>query len=239
MKGCNEHMGLDFFSIAYGMTETSPLSFQVRQDAPYEKRIKTVGTVHPYIEAKIADSETGQTVPIGEEGEIMVRGYSVMLKYWNDAAKTSETIDEKGWVHTGDIGIIDEEGYCEIVGRVKDLIIRGGENIMPKEIENYLMTHPDILDVQVIGVYDEYLGEEVMASIVLEDPNKIISRTDIYEFMHGNIAHFKIPKYIRIVEEYPLTVTGKVKKNVMRDEVNKILKEVNSDLWEVDHNIYC
>lgn len=238
MKACNNYMGLNFFSIAYGMTETSPISFQVRTTAPYEKKIKSVGTIHPFVEAKVADPTTGKAVPIHDEGEILVRGYSVMLKYWNDPEKTRETIDEKGWVHTGDLGKMDEEGYLEIVGRVKDMIIRGGENVFPKEIENLLLSHPDIHDAQVIGVDDEYYGEEIMAQIVLEDDDKLITRTDIYEFLHGRIAHYKIPRYIRIVKEYPLTVTGKVKKNVMRAEANKILKEVNPDLWEVDHNIY-
>jgi fatty-acyl-CoA synthase len=162
-----------------------------------------------------------------------------MNKYWNDPEKTAEVKDATGWCHTGDLGIIDDEDYLEIVGRVKDMIIRGGENIFPKEIENHLLTHPDILDAQVIGAVDSKLGEEIMACIKLNDPNKPVNHTDIYEFCHGQIAHFKIPKYVQIVDEYPLTVTGKVKKNEMRDEVNKIITEVNSDLWEVDHNIYC
>ena len=161
-----------------------------------------------------------------------------MDKYWNDPLKTEESIDSKGWVITGDLGIIDEEGYLEIVGRVKDVIIRGGENIFPKEIENALLTHPNVQDVQVIGVDDSITGEEVMACIILEDPDQILSRTDVYEYLHGHLAYFKIPTYVKIVEEFPLTATGKVKKNVMRDEANKILKEVHSDNWEYDHNIF-
>lgn len=162
MRNCNDIMGIDFLSIAYGMTETSPISFQVRKEAPFEKRITTVGKVHPHVECKIVD-EQGKVVPRGAKGEICTRGYLVMLKYWNAPEKTAETIDEKGWVHTGDQGVMDEEGYLEIVGRVKDMIIRGGENIFPKEIENEILTHPDVLDCQVIGVEDEYMGEEIMA----------------------------------------------------------------------------
>ena len=161
-----------------------------------------------------------------------------MTKYWNDPAETAACIDNKGWAHTGDQGILDEDGYLEIVGRVKDMIIRGGENIYPKEIENYLLTHSAISDAQVIAVKDEKFGEEIMACIVLKDPNDYLSRTDIYEFMHGEMAHYKIPKYVRIVEKYPLTVTGKVRKNDMRDENNKILEEVDPDDWEYEYNIF-
>mmetsp|Transcript_10185 Transcript_10185/g.8990 ORF Transcript_10185/g.8990 Transcript_10185/m.8990 type:complete len:163 (-) Transcript_10185:41-529(-) len=161
-----------------------------------------------------------------------------MKEYWNNPSKTKETIDDKGWAHTGDQGIIDEQGYLEIVGRVKDMIIRGGENIYPKEIENYLLTHEDILDAQVISVKDEKMGEEIMACVVMKNKEKILTRSDIYEFMHGEVAHFKIPKYLRVVEEYPMTVTGKVKKNDMRDENNQILLEINSDDWEYDYNIF-
>jgi len=237
MRNCVNVLGIDFPSIAYGMTETSPISFQTSKSDSFEKMISTVGKVHPHTEVKLINEE-GKVVVRGEEGEICTRGYSVMLKYWNDPEKTKETIDDKGWVHTGDLGVIDEQGYCEIVGRVKDMIIRGGENIFPKEIENHLLTHPGIHDAQVIGVEDQYLGEEIMACIILDDENRTISRNEIYDFCHGDIAHFKIPKYIRIVKEYPLTVTGKVKKKDMRDEVDKILKEINPDLWEVDYDIY-
>jgi len=219
------------------MTETSPVSFQTAPDDSFEKQVTTVGRVHPHTEAKICD-ENGVTLKRGEKGEICTRGYSVMLKYWDDEEQTKLTIDESGWAHTGDQGIIDDDGYLEIVGRVKDMIIRGGENIYPKEIENYLLTHPDISDAQVIGVNDERMGEEIMACIILYDADKVVSHNDIKEFLHGNIAHYKIPKYVRLVSEYPLTVTGKVKKNEMRDEVNKILAESNEDDWEVNHNIY-
>ena len=210
MKNCNNILGIKFLSIAYGMTETSPISFQWKQSDPYKMQISTVGRVHPHTEAKIVDEE-GRTLKVGEKGEVLIRGYLVMLKYWNDEAKTLKTIDKNGWAHTGDIGIIGEDGYLEITGRVKDIIIRGGENIFPKEIENHLMTHPNIMDVQVIGVNDEILGEEIMAWIILDNPEFEISRNDIYDFCHGHIAHYKIPKYVKIVTEYPLTVTGKVR----------------------------
>ena len=219
------------------MTETSPVSFQTRKTDSFEKKISTVGLIHPHVEVKIAD-EKGKTVFRGEKGEIYTRGYSVMLKYFNDTEKTKEVLDERNWIVTGDQGIIDDEGYLEIVGRVKDMIIRGGENIYPKEIENFLLSHPNVLDAQIIAVEDEELGEDIMACIVPKDPDILISHGEIYDFMHGNMAHYKIPKYIRLVEEYPLTVTGKVKKNEMRDENNKILKEVNPDNWEVDYNIF-
>jgi fatty-acyl-CoA synthase len=237
MRNCNDVMGIDFVSIAYGMTETSPVSFQCRKDDPFEKRTTTVGKIHPHVEVKIVD-ENGKVVKRGEKGEICTRGYSVMLKYWNDHEKTKETIDDEGWVHSGDLGVLDDEGYLEIVGRVKDMIIRGGENIFPKEIENHLLTHPDILDAQVIGVEDQKMGEEIMACIIIENPDKLVTRSDIKDYCQGEIAHFKIPRYVRIVSEYPLTVTGKVRKNEMRAEANKILKEVSPSLWEVDHNIY-
>ena len=209
MKICNKILGIKFLSIAYGMTETSPITFQTRKTDSFEKQITTIGKVHPHVEAKIVDQD-GKTMKIGEKGEIWTRGYWVMIKYWNDEEKTKKTIDDQGWVHTGDLGVMDEEGYLEITGRVKDMIIRGGENIFPKEIENHLLTHKDILDAQVIGVNDEVMGEEVMAYIILNDPDKILSRNDVYEFWHGHIAHYKIPKYIKLVKEYPLTVTGKV-----------------------------
>ena len=170
------------------MTETSPISFQCRRTDTYKKQISTVGKVHPHTEAKIVD-ESGKTLKVGEKGEILTRGYLIMLKYWNDEGKTKKTIDEKGWVHTGDIGMMDEDGYLEITGRVKDVIIRGGENIFPKEIENHIMTHPNVLDVQVIGVSDENMGEEIMAWIILDNPDEDISRNDIYMNFDTDILH--------------------------------------------------
>lgn len=237
MRQCNSTLGIKYLSICYGMTETSPVSWQTRRTDTFEKQVGTVGLVHPHIEVKIAD-EQGRAVKRGEKGEICTRGYSVMLKYWNDHKKTTDMIDSAGWCKTGDLGIIDDEGYLEIVGRVKDTIIRGGENIFPKEIEHHLLTHPKILDAQVIGVYDPNMGEEIMACIKLYNEDDSVDRTDVYEFCHGQIAHYKIPKYVRIVKDYPLTVTGKVKKNVMREENDKIIKEVNPDLWESDYEIY-
>ena len=237
MKNCNKDLGIEFLSIAYGMTEISPICFQTRRTDSFEKKVSSVGLVHPHVEVKIADEE-GKTVCRGEKGEIYARGYSVMLKYFNDDEKTKEVLDKRNWIITGDQGIIDEDGYLEIVGRVKDMIIRGGENIYPKEIENFLLSHPNILDAQIIAVKDEKLGEDIMACIILKDPDVLISHGEIHDFMYGNMAHYKIPKYIRLVKEYPLTVTGKVMKNEMRDENNKILEEVNPDNWEVDYNIF-
>mmetsp|Transcript_9660 Transcript_9660/g.9460 ORF Transcript_9660/g.9460 Transcript_9660/m.9460 type:complete len:452 (-) Transcript_9660:35-1390(-) len=237
LRKCESILGIDYVSVSYGMSETSPISFQVRRDAPRDKKISTVGTILPHTEGKVIDDK-GFTVPVGQKGEICTRGYLVMDEYFNDPEKTAETVTPRGWVLTGDQGIMDEEGYLEIVGRVKDLIIRGGENVTPKEIENILLEHPEVQDCQVIGVHDEVMGEEIMACIQMDNPNHVLSRTDVYEFLHGHIAHFKIPKYVRIVKEFPLTVTGKIKKNVMRDEANKILKEVHPDDWEYDHDIY-
>ena len=181
MKKINSELGIEFISIAYGMTETSPVSFQTRKTDTFEKKVTTVGSIHPQVEAKIVD-EQGKCLFRGEEGEILTRGYCVMIKYWNDPQKTDELIDNRGWCHTGDLGVIDQEGYLEIVGRVKDMIIRGGENIFPKEIENHLLTHPNIHDAQVIGVNDEKMGEEIMACIQLYDTDKIVDHTEIYEF---------------------------------------------------------
>ncbi|CAI2363372.1 unnamed protein product [Moneuplotes crassus] len=237
MKKCNKDLGIEYLSIAYGMTETSPVSFQTKRSDPFEKQVGTVGQVHPHAEVKIID-EDGKTLMRGEKGEICTRGYCVMEGYFNDPDKTAECINDKGWMITGDQGILDDEGYLQIVGRVKDMIIRGGENIFPAEIENYLLKHPNIIDAQVIAVKDEKMGEEIMACVILQDPIEPLSHTDIYEFMHGHVAHYKIPKYIRHVKEYPLTVTGKVKKNEMRDENNKILSEVHPDDWEYDFNIF-
>jgi fatty-acyl-CoA synthase len=237
MKGCKDVLGIDLMLNAYGMTETSPLSTQCRADSSFLKKTTTVGKVFPHVEVKIAD-EKGLVIPRGEPGEICVRGYLVMLKYWNDPEKTKETIDENNWVRTGDIGIIDDEGYVEIVGRVRDMIIRGGENISPKEVENHIITHDGIFDVQVVGVHDETRGEEVMACIILENADEPVTREEIFEFLHGKIAYFKIPRYVRILKEFPLTVTGKVMKTVLRDDANKVLEEVEPGVWEVDHGIY-
>jgi fatty-acyl-CoA synthase len=201
-------------TIAYGMTETSPVSFQSATDDPLDKRVATVGRVQPHLECKIVDA-TGEIVPRGETGELCTRGYSVMLGYWDDDARTREAIRD-GWMHTGDLATLDNEGYCNIVGRVKDMLIRGGENIYPREIEEFLFRHPKVQAVQVFGVPDAKYGEEVCAWIVLK-PGQDATEGEIRDFCRDQIAHYKVPRYIRFVEEMPMTVTGKVQKFVMRD----------------------
>ena len=204
-------------TIAYGMTETSPVSFQSDTKDSLERRVSTVGRIHPHVEVKIIDAE-GATSPVGEKGELLTRGYSVMQGYWNDPERTAESIDAEGWMHTGDLATIDAEGYCNIVGRVKDMLIRGGENVYPREIEEFLFTHPKIQQVQVFGVPDPKYGEEVAAWIVLR-PDQSSSEEEIRQFCQGQIAHYKIPRYVRFVEELPMTVTGKAQKFVMRDKM--------------------
>lgn len=212
-----DRMHIPEITIAYGMTETSPVSFQSGTGDPLQRRVTTVGRVLPHVEAKIID-EGGNILPPGKRGELLVRGYLAMQQYWGNPEKTARTIDTAGWVHTGDLAVIDNEGYCQIVGRLKDMVIRGGENIFPREIEEYLHTHPQIMDVQVFGVPDPKLGEELCAWIMLEE-NEQATEEEIREFCHGRIAHFKIPRYIRFVSEYPTTVTGKVQKFVMRQRM--------------------
>ena len=202
-------------TIAYGMTETSPVSFQTTPDDPLERRVSTVGRVHPHVEVKIIDTE-GHVVPRGTTGELCTRGYSVMLGYWNDALRSREVIDAAGWMHTGDLAVIDAEGYANIVGRIKDMVIRGGENVYPREVEEFLYTHPKVLDVQVFGVPDPKYGEELCAWIRLRE-NQQANEEDIHTFCEGRIAHYKIPRYIRFVDTYPMTVTGKVQKFHMRE----------------------
>ena len=202
-------------TIAYGMTETSPVSFQSAVDDPIERRVSTVGRVHPHVEVKIVDEE-GKVVPRGVPGEILTRGYSVMRGYWNDEAKTAEAIDRAGWMHTGDRGTIDEDGYGNIVGRIKDMVIRGGENVYPREIEEFLYRHPKVQDVQVIGVPDEKYGEELCAWIRLRD-GEDADADEIKAFCKERIAHFKVPRYVKFVDGFPMTVTGKVQKFKMRE----------------------
>ena len=202
-------------TIAYGMTETSPVSFQSAADDPIERRVSTVGRVHPHVEVKIVDAE-GKVVPRGVPGEILTRGYSVMRGYWNDEAKTAEAIDRAGWMHTGDRGTIDEDGYGNIVGRIKDMVIRGGENVYPREIEEFLYRHPKVQDVQVIGVPDEKYGEELCAWIRLRD-GEDADADEIKAFCKERIAHFKVPRYVKFVDGFPMTVTGKVQKFKMRE----------------------
>lgn len=216
MKKVKTKMHMHEVQIAYGMTETSPVSTQTRRDTPIDKQVSTVGLVHPHLEIKIVDPETSQVLPKGQKGELCTRGYGVMLGYWNDPIKTKETIDQAGWIHSGDLALIDDDGYIKIVGRIKDMIIRGGENIYPREIEEFLYTHPDISDVQVIGVPDEKYGEEIMAWIIPHE-GKTLTAEEIREFCKGQIAHYKIPRYIKFTDAFPLTVTGKVRKVDMRE----------------------
>ncbi|MFB0970330.1 MAG: AMP-binding protein, partial [Pseudomonadales bacterium] len=215
MKQVNELMHMTEVEIAYGMTETSPVSFQTRVDAPLAKRVSTVGTVHPHVEVKIINAETGKTCPVNEMGELCTRGYSVMIGYWENDAATASAIDDAGWMHTGDIAIMDNEGYVNIVGRIKDMIVRGGENVYPREIEEYLMNHDCIEDVQVTGVPDPKFGEEIIAWVSLKSGAKM-NEDDIKAFCKGKIAHYKVPRYIKFTDEFPMTVTGKIQKYKMR-----------------------
>ncbi|WP_299316681.1 AMP-binding protein [uncultured Halomonas sp.] len=217
MRKVIERMNMKDVTICYGMTETSPVSFQTQTDAPLEKRVTTVGTVHPHLEVKLVSPETGAVVARGETGELCTRGYSVMLGYWNNEEATDKAIDSAGWMHTGDLATMDDEGYVAIVGRIKDMIIRGGENIYPREIEDFLYTHPSISDVQVIGVPDEKYGEEVMAWVKLADGQQL-DADGLKEFCKGKIAHYKVPRYVKFVDEFPMTVTGKIQKFKMREE---------------------
>ncbi len=215
MKKVQTVMHMKDVQVAYGMTETSPVSTQTRIGSPLEKQVSTVGQVHPHQEIKIINSVTDQVVPIGETGELCTRGYSVMLGYWNNEDQTNAAIDAARWIHTGDLATMDEEGYIKIVGRIKDMIIRGGENVYPREIEEFLFTHPKISDVQVIGVPDPKYGEEIMAWIKLKENTEATSE-EIKTFCKGNIAHFKIPRYYKFTDSFPMTVTGKIRKIDMR-----------------------
>ena len=217
MRRCISEMNLSEITIAYGMTETSPVSFQTSPDDPPERRVSTVGRIHPHVEVKIVDAE-GRIVPPGVPGELCTRGYSVMLGYWGDAERSGEAIDRAGWMHTGDLATLDEDGYCNIVGRLKDMVIRGGENIYPREIEEFLYRHPGVADVQVIGVPDPKFGEELCACIKPKTGTPPTEES-IRDFCNGQIAHYKIPRYIRFVDSFPMTVTGKVQKFVMREQM--------------------
>jgi fatty-acyl-CoA synthase len=215
MRRLISDLNLTDVTIVFGMTETSPISFQTRPDDTVERRVATCGQVHPHVEMKIVDPE-GRVVPVGVQGEILVRGYLVMLGYWNDPERTAEAIDAAGWMHTGDLGTLDAEGYCNIVGRVKDMVIRGGENVFPREIEEFLYTHPAIDNVHVFGVPDDLMGEEVAAWIRLR-PDVAAEEDAIRAFCRGRIAHYKIPRYIRFVQDFPMTASGKVQKFRMRE----------------------
>jgi fatty-acyl-CoA synthase len=216
MKRVQSEMHMDEVTICYGMTETSPVSTQTRRDAPLEKQVSTVGKVHPHVEVKIVDVESGRTATRGTPGELCTRGYCVMLGYWENEQATREAIDDARWMHTGDLAVMDDEGYVNIVGRIKDMIIRGGENIYPREVEEFLYTHPAIADVQVIGVPDERYGEAVCAWVVLRE-GADLDDEELKEFCAGRIARFKIPQYVRFVDDFPMTVTGKVQKFKMRE----------------------
>jgi len=218
MKRVVSEMHLSEITIAYGMTETSPVSCQSSTDTPLDRRVSTVGTVQPHLEVKIVDPETGAVMPPGKSGELCTRGYSVMHGYWDDEAKTREAIDAEHWMHTGDLATMDAEGYVNIVGRIKDMVIRGGENIYPREIEEFLYRHPKVQDVQVVGLPDRKYGEELCAWIIVK-PGQSATEEDIREFCKGQIAHYKVPKYIRFVAEFPMTVTGKIQKFKIRDEM--------------------
>jgi fatty-acyl-CoA synthase len=218
MKRCVNDMHMEAASIAYGMTETSPVSCQTRGDDDLERRTASIGRVHPHVEIKIIDPATGETVERTQPGEFCTRGYSVMLGYWDDPEKTAEAIDADGWMHTGDLAEMREDGYCTIVGRIKDMVIRGGENVYPREVEEFLYSHPDIEDVQVIGVPDERYGEELCAWIKLRDDAEPLDADAVRAFATGKLAHYKIPRYVMLVDEFPMTVTGKVRKVQMREE---------------------
>ncbi|HEX3752393.1 MAG TPA: AMP-binding protein [Streptosporangiaceae bacterium] len=223
MKQVVERMHMDEVSICYGMTETSPVSTQTRVDDSIDRRVSTVGRVGPHLEVKIIDPETGLTAPYGEPGELCTRGYSVMLGYWEEPDKTAEAIDAARWMHTGDLGIMDADGYVNITGRIKDMVIRGGENIYPREVEELLYTHPDVLDAQVIGVPDTKYGEELMVWVRMRDGAAPLTAESVREFCTGQIARYKIPRYVQVVDEFPMTVTGKIRKVEMREKSVKLL----------------
>ncbi|MGE8495693.1 MULTISPECIES: AMP-binding protein [Comamonas] len=223
MKRVVSQMHLSEITIAYGMTETSPVSCQSSTDTPLDKRVSTVGKVHPHLEVKIVSPETGETVAPGQSGELCTRGYSVMHGYWGDEAKTREAIDGDGWMHTGDLATMDEEGYVNIVGRIKDMVIRGGENIYPREIEEFLYTHPQVQDVQVVGVPDSRFGEELCAWVIVKAGQSLDAEA-LRSYCKGRVAHYKVPRYIEFVEAFPMTVTGKIQKFKIREAMIESLK---------------
>jgi fatty-acyl-CoA synthase len=216
MKQCVDEMHMSEVTIGYGMTETSPVSTQTSADDPLDKRVGSVGRVLPHLQVKVVDPANGETVGLNEPGEFCTKGYSVMLGYWNEPEKTADAIDGDGWMHSGDLAVMDDDLYVSIVGRIKDMVIRGGENIYPREVEEFLYSHPDIVDVQVIGVPDPKYGEELMAWVRLRD-GATMTRDDLAAYCSGRIAHFKIPRYIHVTDEFPMTVTGKVQKYRMRE----------------------
>jgi fatty-acyl-CoA synthase len=217
MKQCVDLMNMTEVTICYGMTETSPVSTQTMTDDSLHNRTATVGRAHPHVEIRIADPGTGETLERGATGEFCTRGYSVMQGYWNDPDKTAEAIDDEGWMHTGDLAVMDEDGYVNIVGRIKDMVIRGGENVYPREVEEFLYSHPDVADVQVIGVPDDRYGEELMAWVRAR-PGASVTEDEVRDFCRGRIAHYKVPRYVKFVDEFPMTVTGKIQKYKMREQ---------------------
>ncbi len=223
MKRCVADMHMAEVAICYGMTETSPVSTQTRRDDDLDRRTSTVGRVMPHVEVKLVDPATGLVVPRGEPGELCTRGYSVMLGYWDDPEKTAEAIDQARWMHTGDLAEMRDDGYVNIVGRIKDMVIRGGENVYPREIEEFLYTHPDIADVQVIGVPDEKYGEELCAWIRLKEGAEPLDAAKLKEFATGKLAHYKIPRYVLLVDDFPMTITGKIRKVEMREKSLELL----------------
>jgi fatty-acyl-CoA synthase len=216
MKAVQADMHMDEVTICYGMTETSPVSFQTGTDDPVDKRVATVGKVHPHVEVKVIDPDSGRIVPRGTPGELCTRGYVVMLGYWEDPQATAAAIDQARWMHTGDLAILDADGYANIVGRIKDMVIRGGENVYPREVEEFLYQHPAVADVQVVGVPDERYGEELCAWVRLREGQEVTGE-ELRGWCRGRIASFKIPRYWRFVDEFPMTVTGKVQKFKMRE----------------------
>ena len=222
MKRVISDMHMDEVTICYGMTETSPVSTQTRADDSLDRRVSTVGRVHPHVEVKVVDPVTGLPLPVGQPGELCTRGYSVMIGYWDEPEKTAEVL-ENGWMHTGDLAEMDEAGYVNIVGRIKDMVIRGGENVYPREVEEFLYTHPDIVDAQVIGVPDEKYGEELMAWVRLRPGAEPLTVEALRAFCAGRLAHYKVPRYVHVVEEFPMTVTGKVRKVEMREQSVELL----------------
>jgi fatty-acyl-CoA synthase len=223
MKQVVERMGMTEVTICYGMTETSPVSTQTRADDTLDRRVSTVGRVHPHLEVKIVDPDTGLTAPRGTPGELCTRGYSVMLGYWEQPEQTAEVIDQARWMHTGDVAVMDFEGYLNITGRIKDMVIRGGENVYPREIEEFLYTHPDILDAQVIGVPDAHYGEELCAWVRLRPGAPELTPEALRDYATGQLAHYKIPRYVHVVEAFPMTVTGKIRKVEMRERSVQLL----------------
>jgi len=222
MKRVVAEMNMAEVTIMYGMTETSPVSTMTRRSDDLERRVSTVGTVMPHVEVQVVDPTTGLVAPAGTAGELCTRGYSVMLGYWDAPEQTADAVDPSGWMHTGDLATMDDEGYIAIVGRIKDMVIRGGENVYPREVEEFLYGHPSVADVQVIGVPDEKYGEELMAWVRLR-PERTLTIEELREFCQGKLAHYKIPRYLHVTDEFPMTVTGKIRKVEMRERSVEIL----------------